>query len=130
MIQTLFGPSESKPGLIERLKKAVQSTKSILVTRMDDIVRGKKEIDAGLLEELEQILLSADVGMATTQEVLEAVRNDVDRGKTNDALELKAVVKRKLMEILRRTDTPPKETAPPVVILVVGVNGTGKTTTR
>src|ERR1035437_9246097 len=120
MIQTLFGPSESKPGLIERLKKAVQSTKSTLVTRMDDIVRGKKEIDAGLLEELEQILLSADVGMATTQEVLEAVRNEVARDKTNDAAELKTVVKRKLMEILRRTDTQTKETAPPVVILVVG----------
>ena len=127
MIQTLFGPVE--PTLKERLQKAVQATKSNLVTRMDDIVRGKKEIDAGLLEELEQLLLSADVGMATTQEVLEAVRNEVDRGQTNNAAELKAAVKRQLMEILRRTDTPPKETAPPVVILVVGVNGTGKTTT-
>src|ERR1035437_4774672 len=119
MIQTLFGPTESKPGLIERLQKAVQSTKSTLVARMDDIVRGKKEIDAGL-QELEQVLLSADVGMATTQEVLEAVRNEVTRDKTDDASELKAIVNRKLMEILRRTDTPPKETAPPVVILVVG----------
>jgi fused signal recognition particle receptor len=127
MIQTLFGPTE--PTFVERLQKAVQSTKSNLVTRMDDIVRGKKEIDAGLLEELEQILLSADVGMATTQEVLEAVRNEAARNQMDDAVELKAVVKRKLMEILKRTDRPPKETVPPVVILVVGVNGTGKTTT-
>jgi fused signal recognition particle receptor len=75
------------------------------------------------------VLLSADVGMPTTQEVLEAIREDVDRDKTGDAMEIKAAVKRKLLEILRRTNQPPKQTAPPVVILVVGVNGTGKTTT-
>jgi fused signal recognition particle receptor len=130
MIQTLFGPTESKPGLLERFQKAVQSTKSSLVAHMDDIVRGKKEIDAGLLEELEQVLISGDVGLPTTNEVLEAVRNEVDRGKTNDAAELKSAVKRQLLEILNRTQhAPAKEATPPVVLLVVGVNGTGKTTT-
>jgi fused signal recognition particle receptor len=130
MIQTLFGPLETKPGLFERFQKAVQATKSTLVTRMDEIVLGKKEIDAELLEELEQVLLSADVGLATTGEVLEAVRNEVARGKTNDAGELKSAVKRQLMEILKRTPAAPATgVSPPVVILVVGVNGTGKTTT-
>lgn len=130
MIQTIFGPTESKPGLLERFQKAVQSTKSTLVARMDDMVRGKKEIDAELLDELEQVLISGDVGLPTTNEVLEAVRNQVDRGSTNDASELKSAVKQQLMEILKRTqDAPAQEAKPPVVILVVGVNGTGKTTT-
>jgi len=130
MIQTLFGPTESKPGLLERFRKAVQSTKSSFVGRMDDIIRGKKEIDAELLEELEQVLISGDVGLATSQEVLEAVRNGVDAGQANDTGELKSAVKKQLMEILRRTQsTPAREATPPVVLLVVGVNGTGKTTT-
>ncbi len=128
MIQTLFGPVE--PTVLERFQKAVQSTKSNLVGRMDEIILGRKEIDAGLLEELEQVLLSGDVGLATTGEVLEAVRDDVARGKTNDAGELKSAVKQQLLQILSRTQAPPAtHAAPPVVILVVGVNGTGKTTT-
>jgi fused signal recognition particle receptor len=130
MIQTLFGPTETKPGLFERFQQAVQSTKSTLVTRMDDIVRGKKEIDAEVLEELEQVLISGDVGMATTQEVLEAVRDEMNRAHSNDARELKSAVKKQLLQILQRTQkTPRREAQPPVVLLVVGVNGTGKTTT-
>jgi fused signal recognition particle receptor len=130
MFQTLFGVTEAKPGLLERFQKAVQSTKSALVARMDDIVRGKKEIDAELLEELEQVLIGGDVGLATTQQVLEAVRTQVDRGQTNDAAELKFAVKKELMGILKSTQAaPPREASPPVVVLVVGVNGTGKTTT-
>ena len=130
MIQTLFGPTETKPGILERFQKAVQSTKSTLVARLDDIVLGKKTIDAGMLEDLEQVLIGGDVGLATTQEVLEAVRQAVDRGQANDAAELKSAVKRELMEILKRTQAAPARQAdPPVVLLVVGVNGTGKTTT-
>ena len=130
MIQTLFGPTETKPGLLERFQKAVQSTKSSLVSRMDDLVRGKKQIDGALLDELEQILIGGDVGLATTQEVLEAVRNEVSRGESNDAKELKSAVKTQLMQILRRTqEAPVRQADPPVVLFVVGVNGTGKTTT-
>jgi fused signal recognition particle receptor len=130
MIQTLFGPPEAKPGLFERFQKAVQSTKSTLVARMDDIVRGKQEIDAGLLEELEQVLIGGDVGLATTQQVLDAVRRQVDHGLANDAAGLKLAVKKELMDILKNAQTAPRMAAnPPVVVLVVGVNGTGKTTT-
>src|SRR5579885_2970633 len=130
MIQTLFGPTETKPGLLQRFQKAVQSTKSNLVARMDEVVRGKKEIDAALLEDLEQVLIGGDVGLATTQEVLEAVRNSVDRGQMDNAGELKAAVKNELMGILNRTQSgAAKQVDPPVVLLVVGVNGTGKTTT-
>ena len=131
MIQSLFGSVESKPGLLDRFRKAVQSTKSNLVDKMDDLVRGKKEIDAELLEELEQVLIGGDVGLATTQQVLEAVRSQVERGQANDASELKFAVKKELMGILKSTQTAPRPAgaSPPVVVLMVGVNGTGKTTT-
>lgn len=135
MFKSLFGRSSEteakKPGLFERLKSAVQSTKTSIVAKLDEIVQGKKEIDAALLEELEAILLGGDVGFVTTLEVLEAVRDEIERGKTNDATELKAAVKRQLLAILERTQnaTPDIAVTPPEVVLVVGVNGTGKTTT-
>lgn len=130
MIQTLFGASEAKPGLLERFQKAVQSTKDSLVGRVEDVVRGKKEIDAALLEELEQVLILGDVGLTTTQEVLEAVRQQVGRGQLQDAGELKIAIRNHLLKILRQTSNGlPKEIPPPVVLLMVGVNGTGKTTT-
>ncbi|OFW37770.1 MAG: signal recognition particle-docking protein FtsY [Acidobacteria bacterium RIFCSPLOWO2_12_FULL_60_22] len=130
MIQTLFGTPEAKPGLFERFQKAVQSTKSSLVTRVEEIVRGRTEIDEALLEKLEEVLIAGDVGLATTQEVLEAVRQQVRRGQLQDAAELKSAVKAQLLNILRQTsDGRPRSVDPPAVILVVGVNGTGKTTT-
>jgi fused signal recognition particle receptor len=131
MIQTLFGPPpEEKPKLFERLRNAVQSTKENLVDRVDDIVRGKKEIDPALLDGLEEALLTADVGVTTTQDVLEAVRQEVDRGQLQDPAQLKAAVKAQLLRILREpSNGASRDAMPPVVVLVVGVNGTGKTTT-
>ena len=131
MIQTLFGaPEEAKPGFLERLREAVQSTRSSLVAHLEELVQGKTEIDAALLEKLEEVLIAGDVGMATTQEVVDAVRQQVDRGQLRDAGELKTAVKAQLLNILRSTtDGTAAPANPPVVILVVGVNGTGKTTT-
>ncbi|OFV93494.1 MAG: signal recognition particle-docking protein FtsY [Acidobacteria bacterium RIFCSPLOWO2_02_FULL_61_28] len=130
MIQTLFGSPEAKPGLLERFQKAVQSTRSSLVSRVEDLVRGKTEIDAKLLEELEETLIAGDVGVGTAQEVLEAVRGQVSRGQLQEPSRLKSAVKAELLNILKQTaDGLPRTVVPPVVILVVGVNGTGKTTT-
>ena len=130
MIQTLFGSPEAKPGLLERFQKAVESTRSSLVGRVEDLVRGKTEIDAKLLEELEETLIAGDVGVGTAQEVLEAVRGQVSRGQLLEPSRLKSAVKAELLNILKQTaDGLPRAVVPPVVILVVGVNGTGKTTT-
>ena len=130
MIQTLFGSPEAKPGLLERFQKAVESTRSSLVSRVEDLVRGKTEIDAKLLEELEETLIAGDVGVGTAQEVLEAVRGQVSRGQLLEPSRLKSAVKAELLNILKQTaDGLPRAVVPPVVILVVGVNGTGKTTT-
>jgi len=130
MIQTLFGSAPPQAGLFERLQKAVEKTRAGLVERIDDLVAGKKQIDAELLDELEMTLIGADLGARTTAEVLEAVREKLDRRQLSDASELKAEIRERLLAILRATERPARQVSQgPEVILVVGVNGTGKTTT-
>jgi fused signal recognition particle receptor len=131
MIQTLFGGTEQKPGLFERMKQAVTRTRENLSERIEDIVSNSKEIDRNTLEELEATLIAADLGTATTIEVLNALREKVDRKQIKDVEELKRLLKEELLAILRRAALEPAEVVDgvPEVILVVGVNGTGKTTT-
>ena len=130
MIQTLFGSVQSQPSLLERLKSGIQKTRAGLVARLEDALAGRKEIDAALLEELEATLLAADIGVRTTNEILERIRQQVDRRLLADAQELRALIREHLIEVLRATVRPlVRVTEPPAVILVVGVNGTGKTTT-
>ncbi len=130
MIQTLFGSVQSQPSLLERLKSGIQKTRAGLVARLEDALAGRKEIDAALLEELEATLLAADIGVRTTTEILERVRQQVDRRLLADASELRQLIRQHLIEVLRATERPlPRVSEPPAVILVVGVNGTGKTTT-
>ena len=71
MIQTLFGSVEQEPSLLERLKSGVAKTRAGLVTRLEDTLAGRKEIDADLLDELEYTLISADIGVQTTAEILD-----------------------------------------------------------
>lgn len=130
MIQTLFGSVPQEPNLLDRLKAGIEKTRTGLVERMEDVLSGKKEIDADLLEELEYTLITADVGVKTTQEILERIRQRVDRKMINDAQELKSLIKEQLLEQLQAAERPlPRVTTPPAVIMVVGVNGAGKTTT-
>ena len=130
MIQTLFGSVEQEPSLLERLKAGVEKTRSGLVSALEDALEGKKQIDAGLLEDLEFTLISADIGVRTTDEILERIRQRVARHQLNDAAELKGLIREHLLEILAASERAPARVAePPAVVLVVGVNGAGKTTT-
>jgi fused signal recognition particle receptor len=130
MIQTLFGSVEQEPSLLEKLKSGVQKTRAGLVSAVDDLLQGTKEIDADLLDELEFTLISADIGVRTTNEILDTIRGRVERHQLNDAAELKGLIREQLLEILQASErAPARVTAPPAVILVVGVNGSGKTTT-
>ena len=130
MIQTLFGSPEPEPGLLDRFRKAVESTRSSLVARVEDLVQGKAEIDPALLAQLEEALIAGDVGVGTAQQVLDAVRRQVTRGQLRDPAGLKSAVKTELLNILKQASNGhPRAAEPPVVVLVVGVNGTGKTTT-
>src|SRR5450631_626161 len=130
MIQTLFGSVEQEPSLLEKLKSGVQKTRAGLVTALEDALQGKKRIDADLLDELESTLISADIGVRTTSEILESIRQRGDRHQVADAAELKNLIREHLLEILQASErAPARVTEPPAVVLVVGVNGSGKTTT-
>ena len=137
MIQTLFGSlqddqkEEKKPGFFDRMKQAVTRTRENLSARIDDIVSIGKEIDRNTLDDLEATLLSADLGTATTQQVLGTLRERADRKQIKDVDELKRLLKEELLAILSSANSRPvnRVDGTPEVILVVGVNGTGKTTT-
>jgi fused signal recognition particle receptor len=129
MIQTLFGSVEQEPSLLERLKSGVEKTRAGLVSRLEDALAGKKEIDADLLDELEYTLISADIGVRTTNEILERIRQQVDRRLVGDAAELRGLIRQHLLEILQSIERPVAHVeVPPAVVMVVGVNGAGKTT--
>jgi fused signal recognition particle receptor len=130
MIQTLFGSTEPEPGFLDRLKKAVERTRENLGERIEAAVSFHKEIDRTTLDELEASLIGADLGTVTTHEVLEKLREKADRKQIGNVEELKRLLKVELLAILKQASAPaqPVESGPEVV-LVVGVNGTGKTTT-
>jgi len=134
MFKSLFGsptsPSASgESGLLERLKAGIQKTRAGLMEKIEDAVSGRKEINAEVLEELEYALITADIGTRTTTEILERIRQRVERHMVGDAAELKHLIREYLLEILQAAERPvPHVAEPPAVILVVGVNGAGKTT--
>jgi fused signal recognition particle receptor len=132
MIQTLFGSldEQQKPSFLERMKEAVTRTRENLSERIEEAVCFSKEIDRNTLDELEATLISADLGSTTTREVLGKLRDKADRKQIKDVDQLKRLLKEELLAILNAANTRPVEKVDgPEVILVVGVNGTGKTTT-
>src|ERR1019366_2977995 len=133
MIQTLFGSleEEKKTGFLDRMKQAVTRTRENLAERIEEVVSFGKEIDANTLDDLEATLIAADLGNTTTQEVLGKLREKADRKQIKDVQELKRLLKEELLAILSAANTRlvQKVEGVPEVILVGGVNGTGKTTT-
>ena len=128
-IQTLFGAVPQEPTLLEKLKLGVQKTRAGLVSALEDAISGRK-IDTDLLDELEYTLLTADIGVATTTEILDRIRDRVERHQLNDAGELRGLIKQQLLEILEASERPlARVDEAPAVVMMVGVNGAGKTTT-
>jgi len=133
MIQTLFGSleEEKKTSFLDRMKQAVTRTRENLTDRIEEVVSFTKEIDRNTLDDLEATLISADLGSTTTQEVLGRLREKADRKQIGNVEELKRLLKQELLAILNSAFSQPvsRVDGTPEVILVVGVNGTGKTTT-
>jgi fused signal recognition particle receptor len=125
----LFG--SSKPGFFEKMKQAVARTRENLSARIEDLASIGKEIDRNDLDELEAILITADMGTKTTNEILEDLRSRADRKQIKDVAELKRLIKDQILEILNATPSRAASVpaGEPEVMMVVGVNGTGKTTT-
>lgn len=129
MIQTLFGPAPPESNLLERLKAGIEKTRSGLVDRLEDVIGGKREINADLLEELEYALITADIGVRTATEILESIRQRVDRKSLGDSTEIKSLIRQHLLDTLEASERPMQRVSqPPAVVMMVGVNGSGKTT--
>jgi len=137
---SIFGKDDerkkSKEGgsLLDRLKQSITKTRTQITSKVEDLVSGEKKIDPELLTKLENALLAADLGPRTTHQILEAVRQKLERHALSSVAELKAELKNQLLYALRAVPSPNGASAAsqetrPQVIFVVGVNGTGKTTT-
>jgi fused signal recognition particle receptor len=119
-----------------RFRRAVSATRDSLSDRLDSVFAAGKKIDAELLDELEEVLIAADIGVPTTMHVLETVRRGISRKEIDDIEKLKQAIKSELLSILRASaaqgvasETTVPDNIAPYVMMIVGVNGVGKTTT-
>ena len=119
-----------------RFSKAIEKTRHSINNKLDTIFENRKQIDEAFLDELEEMLITTDIGVATTMQILDAVRRGVSRQEINDLQVLKATMKKELLTILHHSEergiadeTKYDLEIKPYVLMVVGVNGVGKTTT-
>jgi fused signal recognition particle receptor len=124
-------PAEERPGIIGRLRQGLGKTRAQIFGRLDRILIGKKEITGEVLEELEEVLFTSDVGVAAAEEIITSVQEKVARKELRDPEALKQAIKEHVRMLLEIPDRELAGPAPgePCVILVLGVNGVGKTTT-
>jgi fused signal recognition particle receptor len=119
-------------GIFERLRRGLSKTHAGFVSQIDRLISGKKEIDEALLEDLEEILITADVGMDTTLRLVNDLRQRAGRNELDEPRKVKEYIRDSILTILKAAETPldiDSSGSKPFVILVVGVNGAGKTTT-
>lgn len=131
MIQTLFGSLEEpeKKNLFDRMRQAVSRTRENLGERIDTVLAMTRTVDESALEELEMSLIASDIGVTTAAEIVDNLRERAKRQQIRDGAELKDLLKEQLQQVLDENSPTPRSVNPPEVIMMVGVNGTGKTTT-
>ncbi len=122
---------EKKAGLFERMKKALGATKETLISRIEAVLVSRPTIDETVLDELEGTLLGADLGVRVTERIMDAVRLQHKKGMLKTADDAKSEIRAQLLSILnaRSVPEPTASESTPQVWMIVGVNGTGKTTT-
>ena len=121
-------------GFFEKLKNSLTKTRENLTAKIEKLIIGYADIDDKFLDELEETLILSDVGVATTEKLMTAVKKGIRKKQINSPEDLKPFLQKEISAILSQTDEAPQtELSPdntkPYVILVVGVNGAGKTTT-
>ncbi|MDU1175435.1 signal recognition particle-docking protein FtsY [Peptostreptococcus anaerobius] len=120
---------EVKKGLFARLMEGLSKTKSNIMGRVDDILNSYTKIDEDLLEELEEVLITADVGLTTTMDIIDQLRVMIKKRGITDPLEVRDLLKEIISNILTEGNPKIEIDPSPAVIVMVGVNGVGKTTT-
>ena len=117
-------------GLFDKLKAGLTKTRDALTKNLDNLVFGKRVLDQALFEELEELMISADMGPQFTYDLIDDVKQRVKRKELQDASQIKKVLQERMIAILQKMEKPlviPKNQ--PFVIMAIGVNGSGKTTT-
>lgn len=117
-------------GFFNRLKRGLSKTRKILTTDIDDLFSGKGKIDDELLDELEELLITSDIGVDTTMKLIENISKNSSKISGSD--QLKKILKENILELIHadhETVSNCKTVSKPYVIMVIGVNGVGKTTT-
>ena len=123
---------EEKQGIFQRLRLGLSKTQRMLVGGVEDLLRSGRGLDEEVWEQLEEILIAADIGVVATQRLIEGLKSEVKKGELMDIKGILPLLQQKVLEILQPHEVPlsPDIGAEgPFVVMVVGVNGVGKTTT-
>lgn len=115
-------------GFFDKLKNGLNKTKTSFDEKMNNIFSNFRKVDEDLLEELEEALIMSDVGANTSADIIEKLRQKIKKENIQDAEQVKEALRKEIKEIFDETDSSLKLQTKPAVILVVGVNGVGKTT--
>jgi len=119
--------ADTEKGVFKRLRKGLSKTREILTTDIDELFVGNRKLDDDLLEEIEERLITSDIGVQITMDIMEKISKQ--SAKITNADQLKAALKAEIVSLLKTQPPLPEDTAKPHVIMVAGVNGVGKTTT-
>ena len=122
----------NKSGFLSKLKSlkhGLTKTRKNFISKLDRILLGKKELDEDIIEQLEELLISSDIGVKTTLELIERIEERISRSKLDDVKEVRSILKNYILEILLKNHSKLIFNKKPFIMMVVGVNGTGKTTT-
>jgi fused signal recognition particle receptor len=129
-------PTEAQPGekrgagFFRQMRERLEKTRNLLIGGIDTLVRGKKEITPEVLEELEEVLISSDLGVDTTQKLIKAMEEKLHRRELADADKLRLHLKEEMRRLVTvQAPTLEVRCKKPFVIMAIGVNGVGKTTT-
>ncbi len=115
-------------GFFEKLKQGMSKTKTSLDEKINNVFKSFKKVDDDFLDELEEVLIMSDIGMDTSIKIMNNLRQKIKKEKIQDEEEIKEALREEMIQILSKTDINLKLNTNPSVILVIGVNGVGKTT--
>ena len=122
-------PKEAKVSLFERLKQGLSKAKQGITDRVDQVLKSYTKVDDELIEEIEEILITADVGVETTMDIIDKLTDAIKTKKITDPKDVKGELKLIIEEILTNDNSTLDVSHSPSIIVMVGVNGVGKTTT-
>ena len=115
-------------GFFDKLKTGLNKTKQSINEKINDVFSNFRKVDEEFLEELEEILIMSDIGIETSTQIIDKLRERMKKEKIEDEEEVKRVLREEMQEILEVTDKDLHLNTKPSIILVIGVNGVGKTT--